>query len=154
MIHVAEDFAALELIAKHPKVFCWISDDYCCQDEFSFDESHLYLEIKTENKTAGFFMVRFESNSLAYIHTVVHPDYWGHSLDFAKDVIDWIFKNSQINVLATLIPENNLKAESLAKKSGMEKCGEIKKSFLKDGTYLSQSIYSICRGNLCQQRQQ
>jgi len=108
-------------------------------------------DIKQAEELLKATLIQFESNVLAWIHTVVHPDYWGKSLSFANQVISWLFSETACNVIATLIPENNIHAEKLAIRSGFKKSGEIKTSFLKNNIYLDQHIYSVVKGDLCRQ---
>lgn len=150
MIEIASDIAELEQIAKNDKVWSWISDDSCFKEQFALDDSHYYLRIVDNGLTAGFFMVRFDGCGLAWIHTVVHPDYWGNGITYAKEVISWLFENTNIGLLATLIPEGNKNAKGLAERAGMKETGILPDSFLKNKKLLTQKIYCITRAQLCQ----
>jgi len=151
MISVCDNLDDLYPIALHDGVWGAISDDYCQKDDFKFDSHHVYLSIKHDDVLAGFFMLRFDSMNVAWVHTAVHPDFWGNGRVYAKQLLAWLYENTDVTVLCTLVPENNGHAKSLCQRCGMEIAGTLRGSIKKGGEFLDQYIFSVGRGNfLCQ----
>ncbi|MDA3831793.1 MAG: GNAT family protein [Spirochaetales bacterium] len=143
-------------IINHPKVWNMVSDDLSQKPYVPIiDDSIIYLINK--HKTG---LMRTEPvNGITYqIHTTALPELWGKAVGFAKESIEWLFKNTACMKIITFIPIYNKLAIKLAKKSGMEQEGCIKKSFLKGWKLHDQLIYGLTKeqfkeGLRCQQQQ-
>ena len=153
MIQPTDDYEFIKSVCLHPKVWPYISDDYCNFATFEPDLSHLYLEV-IEDERMGFFAIK-PLNSITFeIHTTMLPKAWGRTLQYTKEVLEWIWSNTECMNVITFIPENNMKALKLAEKSGLTQKGFIENSWLKDGRLFGQYIFGIARGNICQSQPQ
>lgn len=88
-------------------------------------------------------------NTITYeTHVCVLPEFRGASaVQFGKDVIAWMFRNSKCRKIVAVLPETNKRALSFALSVGMKEEGFIKKSFLKSGKVLNQLLLGIEKGD-------
>lgn len=148
MIQPTNDAEFIKLVATNPQVWPFISDDNSNMANFEMKDSILYLAASEGDELLGYFALSV-INSICYeIHTVMLPSAWGRVLKYAKEVLVWVFTNTDCKKVITFVPENNQKALSLAERSGMKREGFLEKSFLKNGELLGQYILgaenSIC----------
>lgn len=140
------DYELVKSIITHEKVWDWVSDDYCNKDEFEVDISHMYLMADD----VGFFALKPINSVCWEIHTTMLPEAWGRTLEYTKQVIEFIFSSTICQKIVTFVPENNKKALKLAEKSGLSLCGFVESSWLKNGELLGQYMLSIGKGDVCQ----
>lgn len=149
MITPTDDYEFIKSVVCDPKIWPFVSDDYCNLSEFEPDAGHLYLEV-FDHERMGFFAIRPVNSIVFEIHTTMLPKAWGKTLQYTKEVLEWIFENTNCQQVITFIPENNVKALKLAEKSGLTQKGFIENSWLKDGQLFGQYIFGIVRGKSCQ----
>jgi RimJ/RimL family protein N-acetyltransferase len=150
VISQIDDMAYIKKMVTHEKVWRWVSDDRSDISTYEPDESCVYLGAFDGETAAGFFMVKPINGISLEIHTVISPDFWGEGVRFAKEVIFWIFQNTDFLKIVTFIPENNVSAIRLAINSGLSQEGVVKKSFLKNGIILDQFLFGVSKGDICQ----
>lgn len=143
MIAVMHDLDRVNSLMKDDRVWPHVSCDRCDKETYSAPEDGIYLGAYDDEVNAGFFLVQPVNSVTLEIHTVIDPLFWGRSIEFAKQVILWIFENTETLKIITLVPENNKKAARLAERSGMLLEGVVTKSYLKDGVLLDQFLYGI-----------
>lgn len=143
MICQMNDFERINVLLKDDRIWPHISCDRCNKESFSAPEDAIYLGAYDENENAGFFIVHPVNSVTLEIHTVIDPSFWGKSLVFTKQVIEWIFNETNALKIITFIPEYNIKAKKLAEKSGMILEGIVSCSFLKNGELHNQFLYGI-----------
>lgn len=143
MIAPMNDMDRVNSLLKNEKIWPAISCDRCDLETFAAPDDAMYLGAYDGDVNAGFFIIQPVNSVTVEIHTIIDPSYWGRSIEFTKQVINWIFTETNVMKIITFIPEYNLKAKKLAEKSGMVLEGIVSNSFLKDGELKSQFLYGV-----------
>jgi RimJ/RimL family protein N-acetyltransferase len=143
VIRPMDDMQRINELLRDPRIFPHISCDRCDIETFLAPENGLYLGAYDGDTNVGFFIIQQVNSVTVEIHTIIDPSYWGKSIIFAKEVLEWIFSETTMSKVITFVPEYNRKAASLAERAGMEIEGVIKRSFLKNGELHNQLIYGI-----------
>lgn len=149
-ISIVNDHSYIREVITHPDVWPWVSDDFSVSpDDFHPIEENVYLKVH-DNGDKGLFLISHVNSICCEIHTALLPSSRGMALFYAKDVLLWIGENTPYRKIITFVPENNIKAKSLALKSGFEVEGFINNSWAKNGKLLGQYIMGVF---LCQPQQ-
>lgn len=154
MIEPTTDYDFIIKVALNDEIWPWISDDFGVKENYIPDEKMLYLKVSDELNDVGFFSINCHNSVLFEIHTAILPDFWGKSLKYSAEVIEWIFANTACQKLITFVPENNNRALAFAERSGLKREAFITDSFLKGGILIGQHVLSVSRGEICQWQQQ
>lgn len=145
------DYELVRSILTHPRIFDKISDDYSPPaSEYRPIESEAvwYVIAKAHYVVGGFdtlgmWMFSPESGITWIVHTALLPCAWGDvGLEAARQLSDWIWKNSPCRRIITSVPSPNRLALHFALKAGMKIYGVNRASFLKNGVYCDQ----VCLG--------
>lgn len=132
-----------------PYIWPYITDDLCDIDTFEpiapSGTDLMYLGVFAP-EYGGLFMIH-RSNCVTYeIHTILEKNCRGKkAIQAAKNVIDWIFSNTECLRLITQIPEDNLLAERLAISAGMKLYGVNENSFKLKNNVQSLKLYGISK---------
>lgn len=79
-------------------------------------------------------------------HAAYLPEAVGIADQISKQIIAFVFENTNIKRLTATIPEYNHLTRRLAEKCGFEFIGINRKSFMKDDVLHDQFIYGISKG--------
>lgn len=140
-----------DLIKKavtHPKVWPSVSDDYCKVDEFKPMDDGIYLAVEMDDY-AGCFWLHPENSTTWQIHTCLLPIAWGKSQEAANMATQWMFDNTPCRKIITFVPQGNILAFRLAKRCGFEVEGVVKKSILKSGVLVDQTLLGLSGEPTC-----
>ncbi len=143
MIAIMDDMIRVNSLLKDERVWPHVSCDRCDIDSFEAPDNAIYLGAYDGEENAGFFIIQPVNSVMVEIHTVIDPKFWGRSVEFAKEVVQWIFSETNVLKIITFIPEYNVKAKRLAEKAGMILEGVVTSSFLKDGNLHNQFLYGV-----------
>jgi len=110
-------------------------------------EAIYYLAWIEDGVWAGLALLK-PWNTITYeVHICILPEFRGPlGVQFGKDGIDWMFRNSKCRKIVAVLPGTNKRALSFALSVGMKKEGFIKRSFLKNGKMLDQVLLGIEKG--------
>lgn len=144
----AEDAGFIMGVYNHPDMWCWLGDD----NTPPIDAGNIAALLATPVVTflipdsIGFFMF-FPWNSITFeMHSAVLPEHRGKAaMEGARLAGVWMFENTPCRKIVTLVPRNNVRARFLARKGGMKEEGTITRSFLKNGQFIDQYLYGICK---------
>lgn len=139
------DMNRVNSLLKNDQIWPAVACDRCDLETFMAPDDAMYLGAYDGDINAGFFIIYPVNSVTVEIHTIIDPCFWGRSIEFTKQVIDWIFTETNVMKIITFIPEYNLKAKRLAEKSGMVLEGVVSNSFLKDGELKSQFLYGVSK---------
>jgi len=138
-------------VISHPRIYPHISQDFSPAPE-AFDcapmmamPEILFLAPMRGDERCGVFMVHPHTAIVHEIHTCILPQYWGHSVEAGRAVIEWIFENTKCVKLLTLVPDHNDLAYRLAIACGMVSQGTLTASYLKGGKLLDQKILAVSK---------
>lgn len=143
-----EDIEFIKKVYGCPDMWYWLGDDNTPPLE-SIDITPLI------SSPAFFFLIPgvtgvfmfHQWNSITFeMHSAVLPEYRGKcAMEGARLAGMWMFGNTPCRKIVTLVPKTNVRAMYLARRGGMKQEGIITKSFLKDGKYVDQYLYGICK---------
>jgi RimJ/RimL family protein N-acetyltransferase len=140
MIAPCENYALIERIIKHPKVWPWVADDFTF--EFEPNGNHLYLSIEDKG-----IVVLKQLNHICYqLHIALLPELWGRGKGIGAMAQEWIFEKTPCRKLVAFVPEDNKPVKRLAERCGMKEEGRITKSFCRGLVLRDQIIYGFERG--------
>lgn len=144
MIFRCKDQKDIAKILNHPKVFKWISDDFSPTGYIPVvtNEDIIYLMNKEKTGVIKIGSVNFIT---CHVHIATMPELWGKVDKFVREAICWGFERTQYMKIIAFIPVFNRLAIRLAKKSGFQKEGCIKKSFLKNWKLHDQAIFGLSK---------
>lgn len=95
---------------------------------------------------AGVFLVEPRSGVLFEVHTAILPRYRGPvAARAAQGLLHVLFTTTPCRTLMTLVPSFNRGALRFSRLAGLERCGVLPRSFLRDGVLHDQTILSIAR---------
>lgn len=146
-------------VINHPKVYEMVSDDLSPKP-YVPAEGNIFL---MDDKKLGVVELDSINGITCMIHIATMPKLWGKADGFINEVLSWIFTNTSYMKIIAFIPSFNRPTIRIAEKSGMEKEGCIKKSFLKNWRLWDQMIYGLTKESfkkksfkeaLCRQQQQ
>lgn len=149
MITQTFDYDFIREVCVMPEVWPHVSDDNCSIEDFNPSDYMIYLLVEDEGEIMGFFGLS-AINTICYeIHTTMLPKAWGKTLKYTKEVLAWIFENTECLKVITFVPETNKKAFNLAVKTGLKIEGFINHSFMKNNHLVGQYLLGISKGDLC-----
>ena len=135
-------------IMTDPSIYPYNSDDNSVSPEDFDPSSFLKLEavyFLSPGEDALFMVTPV--NSVTYeVHSCVLPPARGKkAVVYAKYLIAWMFEHTTCRKLVTHVPSCNAPALALAVRAGMEREGVNRKSFLKNGILMDQTVLGICK---------
>jgi RimJ/RimL family protein N-acetyltransferase len=135
--------ADIRKILEHPEVRPWLIDDLTPDDyQPNITDDIIYLINKEKT---GVIRVDPMNGICCQGHLATLPEMRGHASEFTRSAIDWVFKNTRYQKIVTMVPDYNVKTLRVCEKVGMEREGELKKSFLKDWNLYSMIIFGISK---------
>ena len=142
-VHRSVDKQAITQVLNHPQVFHSLTDD---RSPFFYEATvapHIiYLMDETQH---GVIRIDPVNGITCSAHIATMPEMRGTAVDFVKDALDWGFRYTHYLKVMALIPVFNKNAMSLATRSGFEREGILKKSFLKNWKLHDQIIFGLCK---------
>jgi RimJ/RimL family protein N-acetyltransferase len=155
VIERTKDWELIKRIVTDKSVYSKVSDDEspAAKDwQPSQHEQAYYLLVKNGIDELGIFYVAPQNGVTYQVHTCLLPHAYGPKAAVAaKELLDWVFENTNCERLVTEIPEYNSLALRFALKAGMEKYGYNPKSFKKDGVLHGVMMLGISKGkSVCQ----
>jgi RimJ/RimL family protein N-acetyltransferase len=148
---LTSNFAHVCSIAKHPKIWPHLADDFTDKETWQPTEhpAFHYLLVKDGDEVLGFFLLVAHSPILFEIHTALLPECWGaRAREAAHGIVDWLWSNSQTQRLFTQVPAPNRLALKFAKRAGMQIYGCNEKAYLKNGRLEDLILLGISRNGL------
>lgn len=133
----------LEALYSHPKVKRFLCDDGA-EDGMDI-EKQLHIGVYRDKKLAGVLSFSQLSSVTIDVHMVIHPDFWGKSVELMREAGVFMFTKTPCLKIVTMTPAFNRLAGRVAKKLGMKKEGLLKDSFLKGWKLHDQIIYGITK---------
>jgi len=149
MIERTTDMEAVARIINDPRVCKWVADDTSVLP-YVPNPAHFY--IMNEEKT-GLGRIDQLNGIACMVHIVTLRELRGKTLEFAKEALDWIFKNTTFSKIISLAPEYNRAAIMFGKQCGFKVEGKITKSFLKNWKLHDQIVFGLSKYDkeaLCQ----
>lgn len=150
IIRPINDVELIKETFKKPYIWPFVHDDLSDIDSFAVVPEMpgfwMYLGVFVPDY-AGFFMLT-RCNFITYeIHTVLEKNCRGRkAIEAAKNVIAWVFSNTECERLITQIPERNILAEKLAIAAGMSIYGINEHSFKVQNDVQSVKLYGVTKG--------
>jgi len=137
------DVDAISNILNHPKVFNFITDDRS-PDFFTpiVNPQIIYL---IDDKKQGVVRIDPMNGIMCSVHIATLPDMWGNAVNFVKECLAWGWQNTTYMKVIAIIPEFNKHTISLATRSGFEREGVLRKSFLKNWKLHDQVVFGLCK---------
>jgi len=140
------DKIVISEILNNPKVRDWLTDDNSPVDyEAIIHPQIIYL--MNDAKT-GVIRVDPMNSISCSVHIATLPELWGHGSQFAKEAIEWGFKNTLYQKVVAMIPAYNEKTLSLVKKLGFIQEGILRKAFLKRWVLHDMIIFGLNKGGI------
>lgn len=156
MIVELTDLQLIKSIITHGSIWPYVHDDLVENKEDFYISPPVkdfiyYLGVKDNKQIVGLFMLN-RCNSVTYeIHTCLLKAGRGEAaIQHAKDVVEWIFNNTQCQRLITQVPENNSPAYRLALAAGLTQYGLNENAFKLKNKLQSIKLLGISRGQPCQ----
>ena len=145
------DAEIIRSVAGHPKIWPYISDDFCGKPEdFKPDKDDLYLGAFAGETCVGIFAYHAHSQVLAEVHSCVLPEWRGEpAIQAARDSLAFVFDKTPVKKVITHVPVYNRAALRFAERVGMVKEGFNRASFMKNGVLQDQTVLGILEGELC-----
>lgn len=153
---LTHDYALVSQIAKHPKLWPRLADDFTDKDTWKpvQHEAFHYVLVKDEGEVLGFFLLVPMSPVLWEIHTALLPNAWGDRSKIAvQGVFDWLWATTPAQRLFTQVPDSNRLAIAAAERAGMKHYGVQPNAYMKNGELESLILLGINRperSNECQ----
>jgi len=135
--------AAVAKILNHPKVFGMATDD-TSPDPAVPDPDAFYI---IDDEESGVVRVDHVNGVCCMVHIAALPNLWGRTKDFAKEALDWGFRNTGYMKVLAMVPVFNLLAIRLCKASGFKVEGHAKKSFLKNWELHNQILFGLTKSD-------
>lgn len=144
-----QDYALIKQIITHEKVFPYSSDDYTpSPKDYEPIKSDLiwYVLVKDGEELLGMWTF-IPQNAICWeIHTTLLPNAWGErAIKAAKELADWVWKNTPCLRVITNVPEYNRLALRFAKAAGLEPFGLNCKSYMKTGILHDQIMLGVSK---------
>lgn len=138
-------------VATHPKIWPYISDDYCeAPEDFCPDPTTLYLGAFAGEACVGIFAYHSHGRVVAEVHSCMVPEWRGHiAIRAARDSLAYVFDTTDTKKVITHVPNYNRAALRFAEAVGMTREGVNRASFLKNGILYDQILLGITGGELC-----
>lgn len=143
-------------IVTHVKLYPWVIDDHApSREEYepTMHPSLLYLIVRDYGELQGLFFFHPINAVTFEIHTCLLPHAWGgKARAIAREMLKWLWENTDCQRLVTTVPDYNRLALVFAKASGMKEYGRNPESFMKDGKLRDLILLGIGRPkeNKCQ----
>lgn len=140
-------------ILSHPAIWPHIHDDLSNECNPLDAEGLFWLLIEDEEGPAGVFLLHAHNGVCYEVHTCLLPRTWGAKAREATQLCrSWMFENTPCQKLITNVPEYNLLALRFAKRCGMTPEGVNRKSYLKNGVLMDQTVLGLTKEEwTCQQ---
>lgn len=149
----ASDIDLIKATITHQSVYCHVSDD-TSPDPSEYApvpcDYATYLAAFVGNQYAGMFMLHMQNGATIEVHTCLLPNARGKAKKLAKELIEWVWSNTNAQRLVTCVPEYNRLAMKLALDSGMKEYGLNPCGFIKNGKFHDVHLLGITRGAKCQ----
>lgn len=137
-------------VIKHDKIFPHLTDDFTNNADV-FDtqavvenESVYFIGVAVDDELASVFYYQPHNHATFEVHSAVLPKYRGKlSVKMAKESLKWIFDNTPCRKVITHVPVGNNPAFVLSKKVGMQIEGINRKSIMKGGKMIDQTLLGI-----------
>ena len=143
------DYGLVKKIATHPEVYPFITDDYsAAPSEYRPFESDSiwYVLAKDGEEILGMWTFIPENAICWQVHTCLLPTAGGsRAKKAAKEMAEWIWKNTTCLRLVTNVPAYNRKASIFSRWAGMSEFGRNPKSYMKTGILHDQILLGISR---------
>lgn len=143
-----KDYALIRKIMTHHRVYPHITDDGCPPvEKFHPGESDdLWYILVTDDEPLGLWLFVPQNAVCWEVHTCMLPVAWGErAAAAAKEMAEWIWKNTPCRRIITNVPECNRLALKFAKAAGMVEFGRNEKSFLKNGKLWGQIMLGLTK---------
>ena len=146
---ISTDVELIRKIATSPWIYPHISDDFSPNAEDwqpPIGSAFVYLIVYDEQELLGMWTL-YKQNAICWeIHTCLLPNAWGKRARVAgKEVIDWIFENTDCLRIVTNVPDYNRLAFKYAIECGLIRYGLNPASYMKDGKLHNQILLGISK---------
>lgn len=144
------DLEQVRQVMTHPRIWPWISDDGSpAAEDFRPVNSPAiwYIAAKYRDELLGIFVFTPQNTVCWEVHTCLLPRAWGPmGLAAAKELARWMWAHTSCRRITTHVPADNLLALAFARHAGMETFGVNKRSFLRGGMLIDQTVLGISPG--------
>jgi hypothetical protein len=148
IIERSTDYDALRSIMTNPEIWDTITNDGCDVETWQPEQDRMYLLGSIEGEYVGVFVIHMSDIGIYQCHVQVLPSMRKlYAIEFGKMVINWVWKNTEINKLFALIPDIYPNVKNFSELHGFHQEGLITKSFIKNGSLCSQWLMTIERGD-------
>ncbi len=145
----SRDFKAIRALALHPRIFPHISDDYSNDVKVwqpTENEQVITLLAKDTEGIFGFGVFIPQTHMQYGSHMGFLPRSYGNlALQSFKEMLDWMWQNTQARRLVGEVPRNNRLGIRFARRAGFEVYGINKGSTLRGGVLLDQVCLGISK---------
>lgn len=149
------DTHIIEKILNHPDVYKDSIDDFSPNylEIKTIPYNHLWISVYNADILCGGFLLVWHNTIMCEVHTCLFSSVHGKlAIKIGKLGIEWLFKNTQCLKIITNVPEYNKKALLFSKISGFKIEGINRKSIMKFGNLMDQTVLGLCKDELCQQQ--
>ena len=145
----SRDFKAIRALCLHPRIFPHICDDYSNDAKAwkpTENEQVIHLLAKDDKGIFGFGVFIPQTHMQYGSHMAFLPRSYGNlALAAFKEMLDWMWTNTQARRLVGEVPRNNHLGIRFARRAGFEFYGINKRSTLRGGKLLDQVCLGISK---------
>jgi hypothetical protein len=149
MIERIQDPALVKMLATHPAILPYISDDWTRKPEewdAPVNDSIVYLVASDAGISFGFGAFVPQTWTCYQAHLGFLPSSYGDvAITAFKEMLGWMWANSTAARLVGEICQENRRAIAFAKRAGFEEYGINQKSFLRGGVLRDQVCLGISK---------
>ena len=150
MIHFkpAENAEQVTAIMTEPHVWQANKDDYSLETANFKLPYGIYILAYDDEELLGVYQLEAQTNICMKVHASYLPIAWGTRSKIAsRKFYEWLFDNTQAQIILGFIPSHNVKMLAHAKKIGMIEEGRIKSIGIRDGQYFDHVIMKLTKMN-------
>lgn len=127
----------IKSMVTHVKIYPSVVDDHApsrAEYQPPMHPSLLYLVVRDHDELQGLFFFHPINAVTFEVHTCLLPHSWGgRARAIAREMLKWLWANTDAHRLITSVPDYNRLALVFAKAAGMKEYGRNPESFMKDG---------------------
>ncbi len=152
-IEWGSDRDIVQKIMKHDYVWPWVSDDTININDYQFPEIdncivRVAMCYNVERNILGCFIFFEKSEKVTEIHTCMLPAAKGMAKNFGDQVMNMIFRDSDYEIVETIITDDNPLAKKLAERCGFARSRDCD-PIIRNGNLIKSEVWEHKK---CQQQ--
>lgn len=135
------DASEINEVINHPEVFPWVKIDGMNHVDLTdlVNDRRNYLLM---DEGGGFFFHRIEKG-VYEVHTQFIPGKNQNILDTAVNAVRWMFEHTDAAEIYTEVPQDNIRARKLTRRTGFEYVTTVKNGWMRDGRNLDVDLFVL-----------